>query len=439
MWRWGLILLLLAGALSPPGAGGAPARDSRPNFLVIITDDQRHDTLNAEFMRYTQRLLVDRGVLFTRGYVTTPLCCPSRSTILTGMYARNHGVLRNTDPLRQATFVERLHEHGYHTGQVGKFLNSWPGDPWPGFDYWVAHAGGGSRFFDPRLNVQGQWQVVPGYITYILRDFAVQFLRTAPRHRPFVLLFAPNAPHAPADPAPGDEDLYPNLPPHRPPNFNEADVSDKPRWVQALPLLNAQRIAGIEAFRRKQLQTLRPVDRTIRDMLRLLQRQGRLDSTVVFYISDNGFFWGEHRIREGKNRVYEPSIRVPFALRYPPLVGRARVEHRLVTNLDIAPTVYELAGLPIPPEVDGLSLVSLLRGTQHWRDAFLTESWPAQPYEAIHTGRFVYVETRGDRPELYDLHVDPYQLENKVDDPHYARIVEWLRDRLHGSPTSTKR
>ncbi|MBI4483669.1 MAG: sulfatase-like hydrolase/transferase [Acidobacteria bacterium] len=207
-------------------------------------------------------------------------------------------------------------------------------------------------------------------------------------------------------------------------------MSDKPAWLQAIRPFSRRQIESIDEFRRKQLQTLKPLDEAISDILTLLKEQGRLDQTLVVYISDNGLFWGENRIQQGKNRVYEPSIHVPFALRYPPLVWGPRVEPGLVANIDIAPTLYELSGIPIPPDVDGLSLVRLLAGTGEWRDALVIESWPNPPYEAIHTGRYVYVETQGDRPELYDLEVDPYQHQNAVDHPDYAMVVEELRDRL---------
>ncbi|MBI4483670.1 MAG: sulfatase-like hydrolase/transferase [Acidobacteria bacterium] len=145
-----LLALLLFGF--PVASPSLFAQADRPNFLIIISDDQRFDTFNRHFMPQTQALLVDEGVSFERGYVTTPLCCPSRSSILTGMYARNHGVWRNPDPLFRTTLAERLHEIGYYTGLVGKYLNSWDGSARSEFDFWVAHAGGGSRFFDPRLN-----------------------------------------------------------------------------------------------------------------------------------------------------------------------------------------------------------------------------------------------------------------------------------------------
>lgn len=431
-FRKSLFLLLVMIALSVAyGSYAVASEDKRPNILIILSDDQRYDTLNSQFMPNTQAMIVDQGIWFEQGFVTTPLCAPSRSSILTGKYGRNTGVLRNSELLMERTFVQRLHRAGYHTGLVGKFLNPWDGSPWPGFDYWVAFPGGASRYFDPLLNINGRRREVPGYMTYILRDYALQFLNQVPEDQPFVLLFTPNAPHGPFTPAPEHEDLYPDLPPHRPPNFNEEDVSDKPAWIQALPRFSRMQINAIDDRQRRQVQMLKSLDDAVGDILTQLEKQRKLDNTFVVYLSDNGFFWGEHRIPMGKNRVYEPSQRVPFAIRYPKLIGKPRVESRLVANIDLAPTIYELAGVPTPPDVDGRSLIPLLKGTDEWRDALVLEGAPNPPYEAIHTGRFVYVESENDRPELYDLEVDPFQLDNVVDDPRYMRVAHYLMHRLH--------
>ncbi|MDZ7290452.1 MAG: sulfatase-like hydrolase/transferase [candidate division KSB1 bacterium] len=410
------------------------ARETRrPNFLIIISDDQRHDTM--EFMPRTKGRLIDQGVLFTHGYVTTPLCCPSRASILTGMYAHNHGVRVNEDPLRFKTFVDHLHENGYYTGLVGKYLNSWDGSPRPEFDFWASHAGGSVSYTDPRLNINGTWRKQSGYVTHIFRDQALEFLsHSAQQTKPFALVFAPNAPHQPATPAPGDETLYPDLPPNRPPNFNEEDVADKPLWLQTLfSPLTPVRIETIEALRGNQIRSLNALDQAVDTLLTLLNQQGRLNTTMVIYISDNGYFWGEHRLTE-KLRVYESASRVPFMLYHPPLVRGPVVEERLVANIDLAPTIYELAGLPIPPEVDGRSLVPLLQGKNVWRNELLIEGWsqnlPIPPYFAIHTGQFVYVENKGDRAELYDLTSDPYELENQINNSSYGTIIDTLKKHL---------
>jgi len=445
---------------------------NRPNILIILSDDQRYDTM--DYMPRTAARIFNEGIAFPNAYVTTSWCCPSRASILTGMYAHSHGVHILTDPLKKETFVERLHKASYYTGQVGKYLNSWDGSTRPEFDFWVASQEGITYYFNQRLNVNGTWSVHPGYLTHVLRDYALEFLRRAAKQeKPFVLLFSPSAPHftnspsgkpsqgrdrflRPPEPAPGDEKLYQDLPPHRPPSWNKTDGSGKPRWFQSRRPLAPDTIELIDTFRRKQIQSLNSLDQAVESLLDELSRQGKLDDTLVIYLSDNGHFWGEHRIPWGKNSVYEESSRVPFAVRYPRLVAKPRVETRLVANIDIAPTIYNLARIPIPTEVDGRSLVPLLTDgsktnpSVSWREELLLEGWfpsPAikegrAPYAAVHTGRYVYVETEGDRSELYDLMSDPQQLQNHVDNPAYARVVSDLKpplQRLRGRSAGEKK
>lgn len=405
----------------------------RPNFVLIISDDQRYDTM--EVMPRTNAWIFDQGVTFSRAYVTTAKCCPSRSSILTGMLAQNHGVLVNADPLSRRTFAERFHESGYYTGLVGKYLNSWDGSPRPEFDYWVALEGQNSPYFDPRLNVQGELIHESGYITNILGDYAHRFLQNAVnREKPFLLIFSPNAPHAPALPAPGDENLFADLAPHRPPSFGEEDLSDKPSWVHEYPMLSENEIGEIDRFRQKQLQSLHALDQTIDRLMDYLADSGELEDTLVLYLSDNGYFWGEHRIPTEKDWAYEESIHVPFALRYPPLTTNPYVSDQLVANIDIAPTFYELAGLKVPAEVDGDSLVSLLEGGQEWRDKLLIENWrQGEPFIGVRTQQYLYVEYAQDITELYDMQVDPYQLNNVAQDPAYAEVVAELHDYLEAA------
>ncbi len=166
-------------------------------------------------------------------------------------------------------------------------------------------------------------------------------------------------------------------------------------------------------------------------MLDRLEEKGELDNTFILFISDNGKFWGEHRITS-KNSFYEEAIKVPFAIRYPDLIPKSYVEDRVVSNIDIAPTIYELADLPIPKGVDGLSLVPLLNGTNDWRESLLIEGWPPRGiFAALHTGRYVYAETIGDRAEFYDLDLDPYELNNLIDDPIYADQITKFHEQLY--------
>jgi arylsulfatase A-like enzyme len=324
---------------------------------------------------------------------------------------------------------------------VGKYLNSWAPDfgddpPRPEFDFWVAHGGlaavRDTFYFAPTLNVEGEWIEHEGYATHVVRDYALEFLDEASQlQAPFLLIFAPFAPHKPADPAPGDENLYQDLPAFRPPSFNEAVISDKPAWLVEKARRTPEEIESIDQFRRRQLQSLNAVDEAVESLLLELERQGNLDKTVVIFVSDNGEFWGEHRL-ESKEWLYEEAVRVPFALRYPPLVEGQRVENRLVANIDIAPTVYELAGLPIPENLDGRSLVPLLEGTDEWREELILETWANDGtyFQAIHTGRYVYVSEEGNPSEFFDLRDDPFQLENVLGSPDYAYIEVELKMRL---------
>ena len=384
-----------------------------------------------EYMQNTQGLIFDQGVTFARAYVTTPLCCPSRASIFTGMYAHNHGVHTNEDPLKFRTVMDDLHENGYYTGLVGKYLNSWTDAPRPEFDYWVSFWGGTpKRYYDPRLMIDGERGKREGYITYLLRDRVIEFLeRASDQPKPFILFFTSNAPHDPFTPANEDLELYLDIPPHRPPSFNEEDVSDKPIWVQDKLVMSEQDLAYTDSVRLAQLQTLASLDRSIAEIIQKVKDIGELDNTVIIFISDNGLHWGEHRT-DNKNTPYEEAVKVPFAMRYPALIPTPHVEDRLVANIDIAPTIYELSETAVPETVDGVSLVKLFRG-QVWRSAILLEAWPDRGHwAAIHTGDAVYIETDNDLPEYYDLTVDPFQIENSINDPKYQSTIAQLKELL---------
>lgn len=416
------IVFITAILLSISGCG-LIKEDTRPNILIIVTDDQRLDTM--DYMPETEALIFKQGVTFTQAFATTPLCCPSRSSILTGMYAHNHGVRENNNELKQTTFMEIMQENGYATGLVGKYLNSWNGDPRPEYDYWVSYAFGETRYYNPRLNINGEWKRHQGeYVTYALGDYAIDFIQQATaKRKPFVLLFTPNAPHAPATPAKEDENLLKDLAPYRPPNFNEADISDKPDWISWRPLLSAEYIAEIDAYRRDHLLSLVALDRTIGKLMAALKATGELDNTLVIFLSDNGMFWGEHRLEMVKNRYYEEAVHVPFAIRYPALVPAPYSEAGIVANIDIAPTVLDLAGVPIPETMDGKSLLQLLRKEPGWREYILLEGGVLDgTYVGVRSSNYFYGENNN-QPEFYDMRADPYQLENLINDPKCKDLI----------------
>lgn len=420
-----IIILILLTVPSGCFANNAP----RPNFLIIITDDQRYDSL--QYMPNTLAGIFDQGVNFSKAYVTTPFCCPSRSSIFTGMYTHNHRVFQNNDPLNIETVMFALHENGYYTGMVGKYLNSWAGEARDEFDTWVSFKAGESGYKDPELNVNGVWSTHPGYITYILSDYALEFLDDASKKsEPFMLIFAPNAPHTPTRPADEDLALYDQLPAYSVPSLNEEDISDKPASISNKPLLSEEGLKALDDERRRQILTLIALDRKIGEILDKLEQTGELDNTVIIFLSDNGLHFGEHRL-DSKSSLYEESSHVPFGMRYPALIPIPYVDDRLVANIDIAPTMYELAGIRIPYRVDGDSLVDLFTPGKKWRDHILLEAWPPRGvWSVIHTGRYVYAETEGDLSEFYDLEVDPYQLDNQIDNPAYQDMIADMKKQL---------
>ena len=427
---------IICAALHIGAAFSLHAQSTRPNILVIITDDQRFDTVD-DYMPRTQARIFNEGMRFTNAYATTPLCTPSRASIMTGMYASHHRALNNDSTLKVTTLVPRLQQVGYYTGLVGKYINSEDATPKAGYDYWIGMPALGN-YTNPRLNVNGVWTNHQGYLTYLLRDYVIDFLKQAQArdNQPFFLFFNPRTPHTPLEPAPSDTGLYADLTPYRPANYNETDVSDKPAWVQSKPRFGTAWQQKVDNERRRQLQMLWSLDLSIDVILDELKKQGKLDQTAIFYISDHGYFWGEHRLTD-KGRVYEEAIREALAWRYPPLVASGKIEQRLVANIDLAPTIYELAGVPIPGGVDGRSLLKLLQPQPAWRTDLIIEGWPStQHFSAVHTERYVYVETKNDRSELYDLAKDPAQLQNSIDDPAYLAVTQDLKLRLQNFLTS---
>ena len=211
--------------------------------------------------------------------------------------------------------------------------------------------------------------------------------------------------------------------------FHEEDISDKPASITHKKIMTEDAIEDIDIFRKKQILTLVSTDRAIEKIVAKLEEEGELDNTVIIFLSDNGKHWGEHRL-DSKGSAYEESIRVPFALRYPPLVPKPYVEDRLVGSVDIAPTLYDLAKIPIPENIDGLSMVPLLTGGE-WRDEMFLECWPSRGHwTAIHTGRYKYIETDGHISEFYDLKEDPYELENQINNSEYEEIIVELQTTL---------
>jgi arylsulfatase A-like enzyme len=441
-------------AASPVGAGVAP-----PNIVLILTDDQTLDELSEITMPTVVSELVGKGVTFQNAFVSNSLCCPSRTSILTGKYSHGTGVYRNDPPYGGfetfrdedgSTIATWLHDAPAHyaTALVGKYLNGYAqGYKPPGWDRWVGLGAGDSSkgYYDYDITVDDS--VVhhgsdpEDYSTDVLTGFATDFVRKVPASRPLFLYFAPHAPHDPATPPIRYSDELKDLPPYRPPNFNEADVSDKPPWVQRLPLLRYNDIKRIDDFRNRQFRSLMAVDEAVDAIMAALEETHRLGNTFIVVTSDNGLEMGSHRW--SKKRVpWEESIHMPLIVRYDPLTqGTPRIDTHLALNIDLAPTFAELAGISAPG-AEGTSLLPLVRGEDPpWRSDFLLEHLadavndPAYvpSYCGVRTQRYKYVqyeEQVGDdieiSEELYDLNADPFELLNLAGDIRYAVLkAQW--------------
>jgi N-acetylglucosamine-6-sulfatase len=414
----------------------------KPSIVVVLTDDQRWDTLWA--MPTLQRELVARGVTFTNAFVDDPLCCPSRSSILTGRYVHTTGVWSNQPPLGgfprfddSSTIATWLHGAGYRTALVGKYLNRYEGTyvP-PGWDRWVAFSGAGreSLYLDYSLNIDGAIERfgrgAGDYSTDVLAREATSFIRR--ETGPIFLYLAPFAPHPPSTVDRSDRGSFSDLEPWRPPSYDEADVSDKPAWVRGLGGLGSAKAAKVDALRRRAYGSLQAVDRAIGEVVDALADTGRLDHTLILFTSDNGYSWGEHGWAD-KMAPYEEDIRVPFVIRYDPLVRAPRDDDHLVVNVDVAPTLAALAGVDSPGD-EGRDLLPLLRGDDRWRDDFLIEAMRVSKvpgYCGVRSEGFVYVVYQTGEEELYDLSSDPYQLLNRASDPALIEERQRMRNRLH--------
>ena len=330
-------------------------RSDPPNVVLILTDDQRWDTVGGDADGRSYEL-ADHGISFERGYVSNPLCCPSRASILTGRYSHSNGVYTNKNGQPhggfrafddRSTVATWLDEAGYRTAMLGKYFNGYEG-PYvpPGWDRWFATYVNGA-FYDYLATDDGVVRTygsdAADYGTTVLATEAVRFIESTPADTPLFLYFAPHAPHEPAMAAPGDRRAYTDLGAWRPPNYDEADVSDKPAYIRDQPRMDAVASARIDEFRRSQYASLLAVDRAVGTIVDALEQRGRLSNTLIVYTSDNGMLWGEHRW--GTKLVpYEESIHVPFIVRFDPMIGSPREDEHLVVNIDLAPTIADARG-----------------------------------------------------------------------------------------------
>ena len=434
----------------------SPLAAQRRNIILILSDDHRYDFLG--FMPQAPAFLetpgLDRmaagGAHLANAFVTTALCSPSRASIFTGQYAHRHGVVDNSSgiPPGTAFFPSRLQQAGYRTAYFGKWHMGHEDDrPQAGFDRWVSFRGQGA-YENPELNLDGERHQFTGYTTDILTDQALDWVRAESARadrKPFFLVLSHKAVHAEFIPAPRHRGRYAATPIPYPATMPRAAAdSGWPRWV----LAQRNSWHGVDfmyhgamqydEFYRRYAETLLGLDEGVGRVLDYLERSGLARTTLVLYMGDNGFSLGEHGLID-KRHAYEESMRVPMLAWAPGLIAAGRRIPGMVRNIDVAPTILDLAGVPAPPGMDGRSFLPLLRGgaaaapvellyEYYWEDAF-----PHTPTVfALREERWKYIYYHGvwERPELFDLETDPAERRNLVDDPAQADRVSRMRSRL---------
>ena len=377
----------------------------QPNFVVILIDDLRFDEFGAGGHPYMKTPNVDRlafeGALFERAFHTTPICSPNRASILTGQYASRHGIIdnvaRDAASHRLPNYHLELQRLGYETAHIGKWHMGNDGKPRPGYDYWVSFDGHG-RLTDPKLNEHGRYVQHTGYITDILNAMAADFVGR--RHdKPWSLFLAHKAVHPDAEqaadgtlavtgyvPAARHERLYEGCVFPRKPNMLAPGtvVKQKPAWAEAFEIKRTERSqqllrpihSGEQEEIRLRAAMMASVDDGVGMLLDALERTGQLDDTLIVFLGDNGYFFGEHGLGPERRFAYEEGIRSPFVARYPRRIKAGSRVRNLVICQDIAPTLIHLAGGKPGSQVQGRSLLPLLSGKRAgWRKSVLIEYW----------------------------------------------------------------
>jgi N-acetylglucosamine-6-sulfatase len=427
----------------------------KPNLIVILIDDLRFDETGASGHPYLKTPHIDRlaheGAMFENAFHTTPLCSPNRACIVTGQYASRHGIIDNVGRDAMSHRLDNYHlalqKLGYETAHIGKWHMGNDASPRPGYDYWLSFRGQGN-LVDPVLWMDGGERKVEGYVTDILSEKTVEFVKKK-RNRPFALFLAHKAVHPDVQQkqdgtidvatlrgylsAERHRDLYKGetYPPR--PNVRPLDevLRDKPAWKEVFALrkgpgsralLDPLHVGEQEEIRQRAAM-IASVDEGVGLLLNELESSRKLDSTCIVFLGDNGYFFGEHGLGAERRFAYEEGIRTAFFVRYPERIAAGTRVKQMITALDIAPTMIELAGGKPGAHIQGRSMVPLFRRRNPaWRKSFLVEyyneaAWPwivGMTYKAVRTDRHKlihWVHKQG-VDELYDLKRDPYEEKN---------------------------
>ena len=456
----GLVSLTALPAVVPVPAKVVPERipGVKPrNVVFILSDDHRYDAMSFLGHQFAKTPVLDslaaNGAYIKNALVTTSLCSPSRASILTGLYTFRHRVIDNNRPIPPGTvyFPQYLQKAGIATCFIGKWHMGGESDaPQPGWDHWVSFIGQGEYFPptpDYTLNVDGKRVKQKGYITSELTDYAIDWLKQQkPAEKPFFLYLSHKAVHANFTPEPKYDGKFKDLPFRR--ADTEASTSTnllQPRWLRDqrnswhgvdFPYHSA---LDIEGYYKRYCETLSSVDESIGRVLQQLKDMGIYEDTLVIYMGDNGFMFGEHGLID-KRVAYEPSMRVPMLMQCPALIKGGTVVTQMVANIDVAPTVMQAMGLKEPAHMDGQSFLPLAEGRNiTWRKDFLyvyywEKNFPQTPtIFSLRSDRYKYITYYGlwDADELYDLESDPDETRNLLYQPKHQKLAKELENRLY--------
>lgn len=441
------------------------AEDQKPNIVFVLIDDLRFDDLGCTGNPFVHTPNIDRvaseGAIFRNAFSMTPLCSPSRASILTGQCAHTHGIIDNTERGKQShalhTFPQDLQKAGYETAFIGKWHMGNDNSPRPGFDRWYCLAGQGSTF-DPTVNDGGKTVETKGYVTDLLNEKSVEFVRQS-HSKPFLLYLSHKAIHPETYqgpdgklsdptmsnfiPAKRHESLYQGTAVPRRPNVGVAPV-DKPSLQQKiadLPPLGKD-TGSKDPVILNRLRMLSAVDDGVGSIVKALEEIGQLDNTLIVVASDHGYFYGEHGLSIERRLAYEESIRIPILMRLPSLIKAGTTADDIALTIDLAPTFVDVAGGAIPTAVQGRSLMPLAEGKtpKDWRHSFFVEYYSdtvfprmnKMGYKAVRNDRWKYINylDQSGADELYDLQADPYELNNLAQDKNAANDLATMKSEL---------
>lgn len=421
----------------------------RPNIIFFLIDDQRYDLLSMLDHPFIQTPHIDKlaknSVYFDEAFVTTSLCSPSRASIVTGQYAHKHDVIDNDTDLNPdtPTYPQELNKAGYHTGFIGKWhMGHGSDERRQNFDYWVSFKGQG-KFIDPELNVDGDRKVIEGHMTDILTDLAVDYIKEQSKsNQPWFLCLSHKAVHENFTPTERHHEAYINEKITYPDSYADTDENyiGKPEWLRKQrkswhgaerDYVNIDRVEGDDLARMTQIyaECMLGVDESIGKVVSTLKQQGDFENTVIIYMSDNGYMLGEHGLID-KRVMYEESIRVPAFFHWGEKIKKGSVSSEFVLNIDIAPTILDIAGVDIPETMQGESFLPLALGEEvPWRQDFIYEYFvdPAAVMTptifGLRNKQYSYMTYHGvwDNYELYDILKDPEQKHNLLEEVVYGQ------------------